>query len=136
MKKIAIHSVPLSGLSWVGQIFNSSTDVNFKLQGLMQFQDQNTYSTQNHAYFSIVLIDRVERLKVQKSLNEKQIFLRRYFYPSVDTLNYIEPKQYSPILREISNSILVLPVYTALEETDQMKIINILKENLLHSHLP
>lgn len=37
MKKIAIHSVPRSGSSWVGQIFNSSADVNFKFQPLFSY---------------------------------------------------------------------------------------------------
>ena len=37
MKKIAIHSVPRSGSSWIGQIFNSSPDVNFKFQPLFSY---------------------------------------------------------------------------------------------------
>ena len=37
MKKIAIHSVPRSGSSWVGQIFNSSQDVNFRFQPLFSY---------------------------------------------------------------------------------------------------
>lgn len=37
MKKIAIHSVPRSGSSWVGQIVNSSPDVNFKFQPLFSY---------------------------------------------------------------------------------------------------
>ena len=41
MKKIAIHSVPRSGSSWVGQIFNSSPDVNFKFQPLFSYAFKN-----------------------------------------------------------------------------------------------
>ncbi len=37
MKKIAIHSVPRSGSSWLGQIFNSSEKVNFKFQPLFSY---------------------------------------------------------------------------------------------------
>lgn len=37
MKKIAIHSVPRSGSSWIGQIFNSSPAVNFKFQPLFSY---------------------------------------------------------------------------------------------------
>ena len=37
MKNIAIHSVPRSGSSWVGQIFNSSQDVNFRFQPLFSY---------------------------------------------------------------------------------------------------
>jgi dTDP-4-amino-4,6-dideoxygalactose transaminase len=66
----------------------------------------------------------------QKALNEKQIFPRRYFYPSLDTLSYIEPKQYSSISRDISNRILALPMYSGLEKDNQITIINIIKEVL------
>lgn len=37
MKKIAIHSVPRSGSSWLGQIFNSSPDVIYKFQPLFSY---------------------------------------------------------------------------------------------------
>ena len=103
-----------------------------ELNGIVQFQEQNAYSTQNYSYFPIILKDEEQTQKLQKALNEKQIFPRRYFYPSLDTLNYIEPKQYSPISRDISNCILSLPMYPELEENDQATIINIIKGNLCH----
>jgi len=37
MIKIAIHSVPRSGSSWIGQIFNSSPHVNYKFQPLFSY---------------------------------------------------------------------------------------------------
>jgi len=37
MKKIAIHSVPRSGSSWIGQIFNSAPDVAFRFQPLFSY---------------------------------------------------------------------------------------------------
>ncbi len=99
-----------------------------ELDGLVQFQKQNLNAKQNYSYFPIILEDEKQLLKVQKALNEKQIFPRRYFYPSLDTLSYIEPKQHSPISRDISKRILALPIYPELDESDQMKIINIIKE--------
>ncbi len=99
-----------------------------ELRGLVQFQGHNEHSTQNHGYFSIVLKDEEQLLKVQKALNEKQIFPRRYFYPSLDTLSYIEPKQYSPISRDVSSRILALPIYPGLKENEQISIINIIKD--------
>ena len=101
-----------------------------ELDGLVQFQEQSAHSTQNYSYFPIILKDEEQTLKVQKALNEKQIFPRRYFYPSLDTLSYIEPKQYSPISRDISNRILALPIYAELEENDQVKIIDTIKGSL------
>ena len=100
-----------------------------ELKESVELPIQNSYSTQNYGYFPIILKDEEQTLKLQKVLNEKEIFPRRYFYPSLDTLGYIEPKQYSPVSRDISNRILVLPMYPNLKEEDQMNIINIIKEN-------
>ncbi len=97
---------------------------------LVQLQDQNPHSTQNYAYFPILLKDEEQTLKLQKALNDKQIFPRRYFYPSLDTLSYIKPKQHSPISRNISSRILALPMYPELEENDQAIFIETIKDNL------
>ena len=68
-------------------------------------------------------------LRVQKALNEQDVFPRRYFYPSLDTLNYIEPKQEMSISRNISRNILCLPIYVDLEIDIQNKIIDIIRKN-------
>jgi len=73
------------------------------------------------------MILNLKPLKLQKALNEEQIFPQRYFYPSLDTLNYIEPKQYSPISRDISNRVLALPMYPELTEDEQSFILDIIK---------
>ena len=101
-----------------------------ELNGLVQFPDQNSHSTQNYGYFPIVLKDEEQTIKVQSALNEKQIFPRRYFYPSLDTLSYIEPKQYSPVSRDISNRILALPMYPELTEDEQGLILDIIMKQV------
>ena len=63
-----------------------------ELKGLVQFQEQNDNATENYSYFPILFKSEKELLKIQKALNSEQIFPRRYFYPSLDTLEYIEPK--------------------------------------------
>jgi dTDP-4-amino-4,6-dideoxygalactose transaminase len=101
-----------------------------ELEGIVQFQKQNENATQNYSYFPVVFKNEEELLTVQKALNEKDIYPRRYFYPSLDTLNYIEPKQECKISRDISIRILCLPIYAELEEDIQDVIIKIIKENL------
>lgn len=102
-----------------------------ELKGLVKFQAKNKDSEENYSYFPIVLKDGKERLRVQKELSEKNIFPRRYFYPSLDTLNYIEPKQMMPNSRSISSRILCLPLYPELSLDDQKTIIDTIKETLL-----
>lgn len=51
--KIAIHSVPRAGSSWLGQIFNSSPNVNFIFQPLFSYTFKsflNENSSQNSIY--------------------------------------------------------------------------------------
>ena len=106
-------------------------DYRNELKGLVEFQEQNKNATENYSYFPVVFKSEEQLLKVQNALNEKQIFPRRYFYPSLDTLEYIEPKQECKISRDISKRILCLPIYPELDIGIQNKIIAIIKENLV-----
>lgn len=97
-----------------------------ELSDIVEFQVQNTNSTLNYNYFPIILKDENQTLKIQKALNDKKIFPRRYFYPSLDTLEYIELKQNMPISRNISSKILCLPLYVELTKKEQKKILDII----------
>ncbi|MCT7535287.1 DegT/DnrJ/EryC1/StrS family aminotransferase [Aliarcobacter cryaerophilus] len=101
-----------------------------ELKDLVYFQEQNINATENYSYFPVVFENETQLLKVQKALNDENIFPRRYFYPSLDTLEYIEPKQECKISRDISKRILCLPIYAELEKDVQVIIIKIIKENL------
>jgi dTDP-4-amino-4,6-dideoxygalactose transaminase len=98
-----------------------------ELRGIIIFQEQNNNSTLNYSYIPIILKDEKQTLEVQKILNEKNIFPRRYFYPSLDTLEYIEPKQFMPNSRDISSRILCLPIYPELDKIIQLDIINTIR---------
>lgn len=100
-----------------------------ELKDLVQFQEQNINASQNYSYFPIVLKSEEQLLKIQKALNDENIFPRRYFYPSLDTLEYIEPKQECKISRDISKRILCLPIYSELEFENQKKIIKMISLN-------
>ncbi|MBK2240139.1 DegT/DnrJ/EryC1/StrS family aminotransferase, partial [Francisella tularensis] len=98
------------------------------LDGLVKFQEQNQHSSRNYSYFPVIFRTEEELLRVQKALIQNDIISRRYFYPSLDSLSYIEPKQYMPISRDISKRILCLPIYAELEDDKINKIINNIKE--------
>jgi len=100
-----------------------------ELDGLVAFQEQNKNATENYSYFPIIFKSEEDLLKMQKVLNEDDIFPRRYFYPSLDTLEYIEPKQNMPISRDISKRILCLPIYRELTIEAQNKIIKFIKDD-------
>ena len=118
----------------IEKIKNSRKSIYKKYQNefkdLVQFQEQNKNSIQNYSYFPIIFDSQEQLSKVQKALNKKDIFPRRYFYPSLDTLDYIEPKQECKISRDISKRVLCLPIFYELEEKIQNTIIEIIKDNL------
>lgn len=83
----------------------------------------------NYSYFPVVFKDEMQLLQVQQVLNEVGVFPRRYFYPSLDTLPYVNG-MVCEISGTIAPKILCLPLYVGLEEKTLNKIINIVKINL------
>ncbi len=71
----------------------------------------------NYAYFPIIFKSETELLKALKVLNDNWIYPRRYFYPSLSNLNYID-KQQTPICDDICKRILCLPMYFDLKVED------------------
>lgn len=83
----------------------------------------------NYSYYPIILKDETTLLQVQKALNEEQIFPRRYFYPSLNTINYIE-KTSMPVSENIAARILCLPLYVGLNLNTLKKIFQIINQSI------
>ncbi|MBE0472385.1 MAG: DegT/DnrJ/EryC1/StrS family aminotransferase, partial [Methyloprofundus sp.] len=66
-------------------------------------------------------------LKIQKALNDNGIFPRRYFYPSLDTLDYLQTDQVCAHSRDIAGRILCLPIYSELNQEQQNRVIELIK---------
>lgn len=75
----------------------------------------------NYSYYPIVFETEALLQKSMEELNKYQVFPRRYFYPSLDTLNYVD-EQLCPVSRDIAGRILCLPLYydLSLEEVDMI----------------
>ena len=68
----------------------------------------------NYSYFPVIFSDKKHLLKTQKILNEKEIFPRRYFYPSLNSLPYMNISGLE-ISESVSSRILCLPFYAGLK---------------------
>lgn len=79
----------------------------------------------NHSYYPVVFKNEEVLLSVKKELELNEIFPRRYFYPTLSSLNYVE-KFYTPIADDISKRILCLPMYFELNFADIEKICKII----------
>ncbi len=93
-------------------------------------QKKNEYIDSYHSYFPIIFDSEKDLKKVEKKMNELNIFPRRYFYPSLNTLRYINPRQVSEISEDISKRILCLPVFYDLDKKEQDLIIDLVLEVL------
>lgn len=69
----------------------------------------------NYAYFPVVFPNENQLLQTMKSLAEEQIFCRRYFYPSLNTLPFID-YQACPVSEDIAGRVLCLPLYYDLDD--------------------
>lgn len=69
----------------------------------------------NNSYFPIVIESEERLLEIVNRLNDINVFPRRYFYPSLNTLPYIEGSQHCRISEDISKRILCLPLYGDLD---------------------
>ena len=98
-----------------------------ELGKFLSFQLWNEHATQNYAYFPVVFKDEKQLLKTQKKLNENSIFPRRYFYPSLESLSYINKYQKCENSQSISERILCLPLYDDLSLNDAGRITDIIK---------
>ncbi len=75
----------------------------------------------NFAYYPVIFETEVAAMKAVKELERIEIFPRRYFYPSLSSLDYVS-KADTPISDAIAEKILCLPIYhdLSLEETDMI----------------
>lgn len=97
-----------------------------KLSGNVVSQRWKDNASCNHTYYPILLKNGTLREKVQTALYENNIFSRRYFYPSLDTLDFISVNQHAPISRDIADRILCLPLYAELSDIDCSNIADII----------
>lgn len=86
-------------------------------------------SQSNFGYYPIILKNETEVLKIINALKKENIFPRRYFYPSLNKLNYVESKPL-PVAENISKRILCLPLYESLSKKNVKKISEIILKSL------
>ena len=101
-----------------------------EIKNIVSFPIQNNKSSRNFSYFPILLESEKVLKELQFQLEKSNIYTRRYFFPSLDTLKYINPSQFCPISRDISSRVLCLPMYPQLLDEDIFSITKIIKNQL------
>jgi dTDP-4-amino-4,6-dideoxygalactose transaminase len=76
----------------------------------------------NFSYFPILFENEERLLKAERELLANDIMARRYFYPSLNTLPYVNNKQL-PISEDVAERVLCLPLYCGLQAVEQALIL-------------
>lgn len=106
-----------------------------KLQEHIKFQKWNELSTNNYAYAPVLFENEVQRQEVEASLKKSQIIPRRYFFPSLDTLDYLDTNTICTVSRNIASRVLCLPIYPGLHTSQQNNILECIIGRLTKSKL-
>jgi len=89
----------------------------------LKIEDKTT--NYNASYFPIVFDSEEKLLKTVEALNLQYVYPRRYFYPSLNELNYVE-KSTCPVSERIAKQVLCLPLYHDLSKEEQEMIARVL----------
>jgi len=96
---------------------------------LLRIEDDASF---NYSYFPIVFGSEEDLLKVVDSLKTKEIYPRRYFYPSLNKLDYVK-YQSCPISESIARRVICLPLYYDLKLEQQDKILQTILQKQIQS---
>jgi len=83
----------------------------------------------NYGYYPVIFESEAQLLMVEKVLNNNQIYPRRYFYPSLNTIDFAKG-QSMPVSESVAERIMCLPLYLGLTTLDLDKIIQIINTDL------
>tara|TARA_B110000971_G_C20033692_1_gene512956 strand:- start:1711 stop:2832 length:1122 start_codon:yes stop_codon:yes gene_type:complete len=110
------------------KVYNESLD--FYSLSKMKIREHTEW---NYSYYPILFNSERELLRVQKVLNNNNIFPRRYFYPSLNTLDFVNSCD-MPISESVASRILCLPLYFELSiddvKTISQLILSVLKDKV------
>lgn len=112
----------LCNLKYIGQIIQRRKEISQlydeKLKYLKVFKPKLLENIEyNYAYYPVVFESEELVLKVLSRLEKANIFCRRYFYPSLSSLNYVKNAA-TPVSDDIASRILCLPFYHTLSDVE------------------
>lgn len=86
----------------------------------------------NYAYYPVIFATHENMLVARAALHENEVYPRRYFHPSLNTLPFLrENSQHScPISESLAKRVLSLPLYTTLTRQKISMIVSCIKYSL------
>jgi dTDP-4-amino-4,6-dideoxygalactose transaminase len=84
----------------------------------------------NYAYFPLVFSSEKCLLLALERLRSKDVIPRRYFYPALNTLTYVQ-YQSCPVAEDIARRVICLPLYYELKKEEQNLIVDTILGGLI-----
>lgn len=106
------------------EFYNSNID--FSKVSSLKIRENTKW---NYSYYPIIFKTEEDLLNAQKILNNNNIFPRRYFYPSLNTIEYTKGAE-MPISESIASRILCLPLYVDLKVGELKKIVSFITSTI------
>ena len=94
----------------------------------LEFPEIRNGTDWNYSYVPVLFKSERILLKAIQMLNYYNIFPRRYFYPSLDTLDYVTKNIICPVSRDTSSRVLCLPTSYGIEQETVEQVVNIIKK--------
>lgn len=88
---------------------------------------KNEQSEHNYSYYPVIIEFEEKLQDILADSSDRNIFPRRYFYPSLNTLQYVKNVWPCPISEDISRRIICLPIYPGLSEESVRQVCEALK---------
>lgn len=101
-----------------------------ELADIVQLQHLREGLSYNAAYFPILFESEELASRVLNNLKENGVFARRYFFPSLETVDFFEQRAVKAVSNDIARRILCIPIYSNLEEFEQRIVIEMIKSSL------
>jgi dTDP-4-amino-4,6-dideoxygalactose transaminase len=84
----------------------------------------------NYSYYPIIFETEKILLDVIKALNNNNINPRRYFYPSLNNLEYLETNTKMPVSENVAKQVLCLPIHASLKKEELNLVCQIINNEL------
>ena len=88
------------------------------LSGRLRRPEKQKELEYNYAYYPVVFENEKELMKAFERLEKINVFPRRYFYPSLNTLPYLTEHCSCPVSEDIASRIACLPLYVGLKDKE------------------
>ncbi len=122
----------LCNLNYIDQIIQKRQEASNLYTKLLNSNVQKSHIKEgvkyNYSYYPVVFKTEKKLFEKIRRLNEANVYPRRYFYPSLNNLSYLNKTQRCQISEDIASRIMCLPLYADLKKADIERITGIIND--------